>query len=211
MWSLQGWGKGTEELGLLGVTVECSLSLTCWAAGSWVRITWCVCLVAQSCLTPCRHMDCSPPGSSVHEFSRQDYWSRLPFPAPRDIPQWGFEPTDRQILYHCTTWETHGFHYWCINRSSIMKSCLQSRDTGPGKHSRISYSLHVTVNDWRELGTWPPVPPPSSPVSGTGCSQSFTAFVGRGETYWLVPPPLLSLSLWQAGTWERGTEEQGFL
>ena len=37
-----------------------------------------------------------------------------------------------------------------------MKSCLQSRDTGPGKHSRISYSLHVTVNDWRELGTWPP-------------------------------------------------------
>ena len=24
-------------------------------------------LVAQSCLTPCYPMDCSPPGSSVHE------------------------------------------------------------------------------------------------------------------------------------------------
>ena len=26
----------------------------------------CVCLVAQSCLTLCNPMDCSPPGSSVH-------------------------------------------------------------------------------------------------------------------------------------------------
>ena len=26
-------------------------------------------------------MDCSPPGSSVG-FSRQEYWSRLPFPSP---------------------------------------------------------------------------------------------------------------------------------
>ena len=26
----------------------------------------CVCLVAQSCLTLCDPMDCSPPGSSVH-------------------------------------------------------------------------------------------------------------------------------------------------
>ena len=27
---------------------------------------WCVCSVAQSCLTLCDPMDCSPPGSSVH-------------------------------------------------------------------------------------------------------------------------------------------------
>ena len=31
-------------------------------------------------------MNCSPPGSSVHEFSRQDYWSGLPFPPPRIFP-----------------------------------------------------------------------------------------------------------------------------
>ena len=29
---------------------------------------------------------CSPPGSSIHEFSRQEYWSGLPFPFPA-IPQ----------------------------------------------------------------------------------------------------------------------------
>ena len=27
----------------------------------------CVCSTAQSCLTLCKLMDCSPPGSSVHE------------------------------------------------------------------------------------------------------------------------------------------------
>ena len=26
-------------------------------------------------------MGCSPPGSSVQEFSRQEYWSGLPFPS----------------------------------------------------------------------------------------------------------------------------------
>ena len=37
-------------------------------------------------------MDCSPPGSSVHEFSRLEYWSGLPFPSPGDLPDLGIEP-----------------------------------------------------------------------------------------------------------------------
>ena len=37
--------------------------------------------VAQSCLTLCDPMDCSPPGSSVHGFSRQEYWSGVPLPS----------------------------------------------------------------------------------------------------------------------------------
>ena len=71
--------------------------------GSWVRTTpagWigevsgCFkrCVHAKSpqlCPTLCDSMDCSPPGSSVHEFSRQEYWSGLPFPSPRDLPDTG--------------------------------------------------------------------------------------------------------------------------
>ena len=34
----------------------------------------------------CDPMDCRPPGSSVHGFSRQEYWSALPFPPPGDLP-----------------------------------------------------------------------------------------------------------------------------
>ena len=40
----------------------------------------------------CDPMDCSPPGSSVHGFSRQEYWSGLPYPPPGDLPDPGIEP-----------------------------------------------------------------------------------------------------------------------
>ena len=74
--------------------------------------------VAQSCSTLCDRVDCSPPGSSVHGilqarilewvaisfsrgshqapqsmgFSRQGYWSGLPFPSPGDLPDPGIKP-----------------------------------------------------------------------------------------------------------------------
>ena len=37
-------------------------------------------------------MDCSPPGSSVVGFSRQEYWSGLPFPSLGDLPDPGIKP-----------------------------------------------------------------------------------------------------------------------
>ena len=37
-------------------------------------------------------MDGSPPGSSLHGVSRQDYWSGLPCSPPGDLPQPGMEP-----------------------------------------------------------------------------------------------------------------------
>ena len=38
-------------------------------------------------------LDCSPPGSSVHGFSRQEYWSGLLCPPPEDLPNPGIKPT----------------------------------------------------------------------------------------------------------------------
>ena len=35
---------------------------------------------------------CSPPGSLFMEFSRQEYWSGLPFSTPGDLPGPGIEP-----------------------------------------------------------------------------------------------------------------------
>ena len=51
-----------------------------------------MCLVAQSCPTLCNPMDCSPPGSSVVGFLRQEYWSGVPCPSPGDLPDLGTEP-----------------------------------------------------------------------------------------------------------------------
>ena len=49
-------------------------------------------LVAELCLTLRPPMDCSPPGSSGHGFSRQEYWSGLPFPSPGHLLDPGIEP-----------------------------------------------------------------------------------------------------------------------
>ena len=46
--------------------------------------------VAQLCPTLCDPMDCSLPGSSMG-FSRQEYWSGLPFPSPGDLPNPGIK------------------------------------------------------------------------------------------------------------------------
>ena len=39
-------------------------------------------LSLQSCPTLCDPIDGSPPGSPVRGFSKQEHWSRLPFPSP---------------------------------------------------------------------------------------------------------------------------------
>ena len=41
----------------------------------------------------CDPMDCSPPGSSVHGFPKQGYWSGLPFPSPGHLPNPEIKPT----------------------------------------------------------------------------------------------------------------------
>ena len=48
-------------------------------------------LVIQVCLTPCDHMDCSLPGSSVHGILQARILSGLPFPSPGDFPDPGVE------------------------------------------------------------------------------------------------------------------------
>ena len=55
-----------------------------------------ICVLSHfSCVqTLCNPLDCSKPGSSVHGFSRQEYWSGLPSPPslPRDLLDPGIKP-----------------------------------------------------------------------------------------------------------------------
>ena len=44
------------------------------------------------CVTLCDPMDCSPPVPLSMGFTRQEYWSGLPFPSPGDIPDQGIKP-----------------------------------------------------------------------------------------------------------------------
>ena len=67
----------------------------------------CMCSVAQSCPALCDPMDYRLPGSLSMEFSRQEYWSQLPFPPPGDLPDPGIKPQPPVLgawnLYHWIT------------------------------------------------------------------------------------------------------------
>ena len=54
-------------------------------------------------------MDFSLPGSSLSmEFSRQEYWSGLPFPSPGDLPDPGIEPRSTTLQTDCLPSEPPG-------------------------------------------------------------------------------------------------------
>ena len=61
-------------------------------------------LAAQSCPTLCDPVDCSPPAPLSMGFSKQEYWSGLPFPPPGDPPNRThvsyISCIGRQVLYH---------------------------------------------------------------------------------------------------------------
>ena len=49
-------------------------------------------LVTQSCPILCDPMDCSPPGSSVHEILQGRILEWVPFPSPGDLPDPWIKP-----------------------------------------------------------------------------------------------------------------------
>ena len=52
----------------------------------------CDVIVTQSCSTLCSHWTVALQGSSVHGILQQEYWSGLPFPSPRDLPDPWIKP-----------------------------------------------------------------------------------------------------------------------
>ena len=51
----------------------------------------CTCVLSHICLCNPIDIACQAPPSM--EFSRQEYWSGLPFPTPGDLPNPGIEQT----------------------------------------------------------------------------------------------------------------------
>ena len=64
--------------------------------------------VAQSCWTLCDAMDCSYQAPPSMGFSRQEYWSGLPFPSPGDLPYPGIEPGSPAFQADALTFEPQG-------------------------------------------------------------------------------------------------------
>ena len=91
-----------------------------------------VCLVAQLCLSLSRVWLFVTPWTVDHQaplsmrFSRQEYWSGLPFPSfsrgssrPRDWTRVScISCTGRWILNHCATWEAPEWATWVLNATT---------------------------------------------------------------------------------------------
>ena len=82
-----------------------------------------VCLVTQSCLTLCKPMNCSLPGSSVHGIfqARILEWVAIYFSRgssqPRDHTHMNcISCITRQNLYHWATWEAQ---VYCIQNNDL--------------------------------------------------------------------------------------------
>ena len=60
-------------------------------------------------------------------FSRQEYWSRLPFPSPGDLPNPGIEPGSPTWQADALGDKGDGSMNWNSNRENEEKSCVQLR------------------------------------------------------------------------------------
>ena len=67
-------------------------------------------LVAKSCPTLATSLTVAFQVSLSMQFSRQEYWSGLPFPSPGDLPSQGIKPSllrCRQIVYRLSYKGSH--------------------------------------------------------------------------------------------------------
>ena len=103
-------------------------------------------------------MDCRLPGFSVHGFSRQEFWSGLPFPSPGYLPNPGIEsrspalwadtlPSEPpgKLVYICVCVDTHTHthaHTHTHMAHSIKETSLQCR--------RPDFNPRVGKIPWRK-------------------------------------------------------------
>ena len=85
--------------------------LNVYRVSVWVDEKFLESEVAQSCPTLCDPVDCSPQAPPSMGFSRQEYWSGLPFPSPGDLPDPGIERRSPALQADALTSEPPGKPY----------------------------------------------------------------------------------------------------
>ena len=95
------WGSPGKNTG-----VGCHFLLQCMKVKSENE-------VAQSCPTLSDPMDCSPPGSSIHGIFRQEYWSGVPLPSPKE------------------SWGLKNWCFWTVALEKTLESPLDCKEIQP--------------------------------------------------------------------------------
>ena len=151
--------------------------------------------------------DCSPPESSAHGISRQEYWSFLPYPTPGDLPDAGIESMSLaspalagRFFTTSATWEalTHS------GSGKILFSDKLGSSGSPLWQTLLQLSCHqppspsLNFSSQREAVTSIPWPKSFRELSvcleRSGPSAGMTSSTMISTRSW--PPQSISLVLW---------------
>ena len=124
-------------------------------------------------------MDCSLQAPLSMGFSRQEYWSGLPFPSPGELPNWGIKPESSmspasagRFSITSTTWERDILNYIPGSSAGKESACNEGdlgsipglgRSPGKGNSYPLQYSgqensidciVHGVANSWTLLRTF---------------------------------------------------------
>ena len=111
----------------------------------------------QLCLTFCDPMDCSLPGPLSTGFSRQEYWSGLPFPSPGNLPKPGVEPrsrasqNDSSSLSHQDRWHVSNASPLENLDESCFHNCFLHLTWIPCVVLKFYFFFMSSVNSWRTV------------------------------------------------------------
>ena len=109
--------------------------------------------VAQSCPTLCDPWTVAHQAPPSMGFSRQEYWSGLPFPSPGDLPHPGIEPRSPTLQADTLTSEPPGKHVgtrWQVihHIRKLIKNYIMFSIIGVGS---IGYDLTVIHDFFKTL------------------------------------------------------------
>ena len=97
-------------------------------------------------------MDCSSPGSSLHGFSRQEYWSGLSSPSPGDLPHPGIELGSPALQADSLVWAIReaplGTYLATFCKSDVVKMVFPRRRERGGKEINISLATLGLILRW---------------------------------------------------------------
>jgi len=81
-------------------------------------------------------------------FSRQEYWSGLPFPSPRYLPNTGIEPRSPALQADFTVWATREAWMWDYNKFDLLAQLDGKHSSIHGTYYKQDHSLTCAV--WKK-------------------------------------------------------------
>ena len=154
-------------------------------------------------------MDCSSPGSSV-EFSKQEYWSGMPFPSPGDLTNPGIEPRSPSLQadslpsqppekpsssnYENAMLSHNKYSYFCLPPlDHLLQECQLPRHGGPqaavqrNPHGNSQHQLSSHENEGSRRASSTPI----EPAEDCSLADIFTIILGDppNQSHLAQPPP----------------------